>query len=123
MLADLFGIGFFLFNIALIITLIGGIWRTFEKAGQPGWGALIPIYNLILLLRVGGKPDWWVLLMLIPLVNLFPAIVLPFAVAKNFGKSETFGVGLLLLPFVFYPILGLSDAKYSSATSHAPALA
>ena len=73
-------------------------------------GSIIPIYNLIVLFRIGGKPWWWVLLLLIPLANIIVGIIVAIDVAKNFGKS--FGIGLALLPFIFYLILGFGDARY-----------
>jgi hypothetical protein len=88
------------------------MWKVFAKAGQPGWAAIVPIYNIIVLLQISGKPVWWILLFLIPVVNLVIAILVGIAIAKNFGKSDAFGVGLGLLGFVFYPILGFGDAQY-----------
>jgi hypothetical protein len=98
--------------IALVVFIIAGFWKTFEKAGQPGWAAIVPIYNVIVLLWIAGKPGWWVLLYLIPIVNLIVSIVVALEVAKNFGKGGGFGVGLAFLPFIFYPILGFGDARY-----------
>ena len=99
-------------QLAIVIFVIAGLWKTFEKAGKPGWGAIIPIYNIILLLEIAGKPIWWVLLFLIPLVNIVIAILVSIDVAKNFGKGPAFGIGLAFLGFIFYPILGFGDAKY-----------
>ena len=108
-------IGSFVFLVvwlALVIVIIAGMWKTFEKAGEPGWACIIPIYNVIVLLRVAGKPLWWILLMLVPLANLIVAILVSIAVAENFGKSAGFGIGLAFLGFIFYPILGFGDARY-----------
>ena len=71
----------------------------------------MPIYNIYLMIKLAGRPGWWLLLAFIPIVNLI-LLVLPFDIAKNFGKSVGFGVGLLLLGIVFYPILAFGDAKY-----------
>ena len=98
--------------LALLAVAIAGIWKTFTKAGEPGWAAIIPIYNLIVLCRIAGKPEWWVLLMLIPIVNFVVAILVAVGVAENFGKSALFGLGLAFLGFIFYPILGFGDARY-----------
>ena len=98
--------------LGLLVIVVAGMWATFEKANQPGWGILIPIYNLILLLKVAGKPVWWLILMFLPLVSLIPTIIVPFAVARNFRKGSGFGAGLLFLPFIFYPILGFGSAEY-----------
>jgi hypothetical protein len=98
--------------LAILVLVIAGVWKVFTKAGKPGWGAIIPIYNVILLLEIAGRPIWWIILMFIPLVNLVVAIIVAIDVARNFGKGTGFGLGLALLGFIFYPILGFSDAQY-----------
>ncbi len=98
--------------LAIVLVVIAGMWKVFTKAGQPGWGVLIPIYNLYLLTQIAGRPGWWLILMLIPLVNFVIAIILSLDIAKNFGKGAGFGIGLALLGFIFYPILGFGDATY-----------
>jgi hypothetical protein len=104
-------------ELVIIVAVIAGIWKVFVKAGKPGWAAIIPIYNVIVLLQIAGKPVWWIILFLIPLVNIIMAIIVGIAVAKNFGKSGGFGVGLGLLGFIFYPILGFGDAEYQVGKS------
>ena len=99
-------------ELAVIVAVIAGFWKVFVKAGKPGWAAIVPIYNIIVLLEIGGKPLWWIILFFIPFVNVIMAILVVIAVAKNFGKSDAFGVGLGLLGFIFYPILGFGDAQY-----------
>lgn len=106
-----------LISLALTILIIAGIWKTFVKAGKPGWACIIPIYNVVVILEIAGKPIWWILLLLIPLVNLIVAIVVSIDVAKNFGKGTAFGLGLAFLGFIFYPILGFGDAKYAPVSS------
>ena len=98
--------------LAIIIVVIVAMWKVFTKAGQPGWGILIPIYNAYLLCKIAGKPGWWVLLMFIPLVNIVVAILVSIGVAANFGKGSGFGIGLAFLGLIFYPILAYSDASY-----------
>ncbi|TCD27881.1 hypothetical protein EZ456_08005 [Pedobacter psychrodurus] len=98
--------------LAIIVVAIAGMWKAFEKAGKPGWAAIIPIYNLIILLEIVGKPMIWILWLIIPCVNIVFAIWLYNLVSKSFGKSEGFTVGLVILPFIFWPILGFGDAKY-----------
>jgi hypothetical protein len=106
------GVVGFIVWLAIVVLVIAGFWKTFEKAGQPGWGAIIPIYNIYLLCKIAGKPGWWVLLMLIPFVNIIIAILVSIDVAKNFGKGAGFGLGLAFLGFIFYPILGFGSAQY-----------
>jgi hypothetical protein len=88
-------------------------WRIFEKAGKPGWACIIPIYNLIVLYKIIGKPWWWLLLLFIPIVNLVISIMVANQLSVRFGKGVGFTLGLLFLPFIFIPVLGLGSAKYS----------
>jgi len=104
-------VGIIIYLAVLLVVLIG-MWKAFEKAGQPGWGVIIPIYNLYLLTVIAKKPAWWIILMLIPLVNIIILILLNLEIAKNFGKSTGFGIGLAFLGFIFWPLLGFGDAKY-----------
>ncbi|MFW6131322.1 MAG: DUF5684 domain-containing protein [Candidatus Aminicenantaceae bacterium] len=98
--------------LVIIVFYIWVLWRIFEKAGQPGWGAIIPIYNVYLLLKVAKRPGWWLILYLIPIVNIVIHIIVVFDIAKNFGKGVGFGFGLLFLSFIFYPILAFGSAQY-----------
>ena len=107
------GIVFWICYAAVIILWIAGLWKVFEKAGEPGWAAIIPIYNLVVLLKIAGKPVWWIILFLIPVVNFIIAILVAIEIAKRFGKGAGFGIGLALLPFIFYPVLGFGDARYN----------
>lgn len=97
----------------LVVVYIAAFWRVYEKAGQPGWAALIPIYNLYIMLKIAGKPGWWLLLCLIPIVNFIVIILLYVALAENFGKSVGFAMGLIFLSFIFVPILAWGDAVYN----------
>jgi hypothetical protein len=106
---------FFIVWLLIVVLAIAGLWKTFAKAGKPGWGAIIPIYNAILLLEIAGRPIWWIILFFIPLVNLVVGIIVGIDVARNFGKGTGFGLGLALLGFIFYPILGFGDARYQPA--------
>jgi len=100
---------------AILIVMIIAMWKVFTKAGQPGWAAIIPIYNAYVLLKVAGKPGWWLVLFLIPVVSLVIAIIALHGVSTRFGKGAGFTVGLVLLPFIFLPILGFGSATYSPA--------
>jgi hypothetical protein len=173
-------IGLLLFT-AVVIT-IAGIWKTFAKAGQGGWKALIPIYNNYIMLRIGGHSGWWILTFFLPVLpwmialltsaasaqtpgategtasfatsafqmNIGPeqiigtggvlafllaisimlvvsaffqlamlvSVVMVYDVARSFGKSMAFTLGLMALPFVFWPILGFGDAEYRGPVTH-----
>lgn len=87
-------------------------WRIFEKAGLPGWGALIPFYNIYLYIKTAQRPGWWIILLFIPIVNIIIGIVLCFDMARAFDKEIGFGFGLLFLGFIFYPILAFGAAQH-----------
>ncbi len=100
--------------VAIIVFMIVAMWKVFTKANEPGWTCLIPIYNIIVLLRIIGK-DWtnllWILLPGIGAIIL--QVIVVTGVSKSFGKQGTgFGAGLFFLPFIFYPILGFGSARY-----------
>ena len=95
-----------------IVIMIIAMWKIFTKAGKPGWAALIPIYNTIVLLDIVGKPTWWIILMFIPLVSLVVAIIMLIELCKSFGKDGGFMVGMILLCPIFMCILGFGSAQY-----------
>ena len=99
--------------VAIFLFEIIAVWKVFAKAGRGGWECLIPIWSTYVLLKIAGKPGWWLILLLIPLVNIVIGIIVSISLAKTFGKGTGFGVGLALLSFIFYPILGFGDAKYT----------
>ena len=102
-------------SLALALPVIVGMWKVFTKAGKPGWAAIIPIYNVIVLLEVVGKPVWWIALLLIPFVNVVISILLNLALAERFGKDGLYAVGLIFLPFIFLPMLGFGSSTYQPA--------
>ena len=106
------GIGMTIFSVALLVLMIAATWKIFEKAGKPGWAAIVPIYNFIVLLEIAGKPLWWIVLLLIPFVNIVILIMVTISVAKNFGKGVGFALGMLFLSPIFYPMLAWGDAQY-----------
>lgn len=109
-----------LIEIAIAVLVIAGIWKTFVKAGKPGWAAIVPIYNVVVMLEIAGKPLWWILLCLIPFVNIVIFIIVSIAIAERFGKGAGFGVGLALLGVIFYPILGFGDSVYQGPATAGP---
>lgn len=97
----------------IFLLVVIGLWRIFEKADQPGWAAIIPIYNLYIVLKIIGRPWWWLLLMLIPFVNIVISIIVAIDLAKSFGKDAAYGIILLwLFSVIGYIVLGFSDAQY-----------
>jgi hypothetical protein len=97
--------------IIAVITIVGK-WKVYEKAGKPGWAAIIPVYTWIVMLEIVGKPIWWIFLFFIPCVNIIFMIWTINLLSKSYGQSEGFTVGLVLLGFVFYPILGFGSYQY-----------
>lgn len=106
---------FWVCYFAVIILLIAAMWKVFSKAGQPGWAAIIPIFNVYVMCKVAGRPGWWLILFLIPFVNLIIAIIVSVDIAKRFGKGVGFAIGMIFLPFIFWPILGFGSAQYQGA--------
>ena len=104
-------------GLGFLIVMIASIWKVFVKAGKPGWACIVPIYNAIVILEIAGRPLWWIILMLIPFVNFVIAIIVMIDLAKRFGKGTGFGVGLALLGFIFFPILGFGPARYQGPSA------
>jgi hypothetical protein len=107
--------------VGLSVLVVVSNWRLYEKAGQPGWGALVPIYNVVLLVRIAGRSWWWVVLLLTPYVGAVFMIVVAIDLARNFGRGAGFGVGLAFLPMMFFPILAFGESRYlgPNGASHA----
>lgn len=107
--AGLFGA---LIGLAIGVVMLAAMWRLYTKAGEPGWAAIIPIYNIIVLLKIIGRPAWWIVLYLIPLVNFVVAIMMYDGLSKSFGKGTGFTLGLIFLGPIFLLILGFGSARY-----------
>jgi len=101
--------------LGILLAVIAGLWKVFTKAGQPGWMAIIPILNGLVAIRIAGKPAWWIILFLIPVVNFIIGIIVTVSLAEKFGKGLGFALGLIFLPFIFVPILGFGSATYKDA--------
>lgn len=115
LIAGLFGLVFVVVALALVVVMIASMWKIFDKAGKPGWAAIIPIYNIIVLLEIIEKPIWWIVLFFLPFANVVAAVLIDIELAKKFGKDALFGIGLLLLPIVFFPILAFGSARYKTS--------
>ena len=124
---------FVLLGLGVAVLMIAAWWCIFTKAGQPGWAAIIPFYNMYVLLQVAGKPGWWLIWFIlpalpIPIVNVILSIVSVIftiivwaAVCERFGKGGGFVVGVILLGVIFIPILGFGSAQYRPAMAAATA--
>ena len=98
--------------LAWAVLTTAGFWRMLDKAEVPGWTILVPIYGYVKLLHIAGRSGWWMLLAFVPYLGLLTYIVLSLDLARAFGRGLRFGIGLLLLPAIFAPILGFGDAEY-----------
>jgi len=108
---------FVLIAVAVVVTI--GMWKAFAKAGQPGWAVLVPIYNIIVLLRVAGLPWYWVFapfVAIIPILGWIAYIVwivwIHHRISTRFGQGVGFTIGLTLLGPIFWLILGFGSSKY-----------
>lgn len=98
--------------MVVIVAVLASMWRLFVKAGEPGWAAIVPIYNYYVLLKIVGRPAWWLILLFIPFVSLIPAFLVPIDLAKSFGKGIGFALLILFVPVIGYPLLAFGDADY-----------
>jgi hypothetical protein len=100
--------------IALHVCMISyvALWFVFQKAGEPGWKAIIPVYNILIVIKIAGKPWWYILLLLLPIVNIIIGILILHGLSKSFGKGGWYTVGLIFLRVVFLAILGFGPAQY-----------
>lgn len=101
-----------LIGLAVVAFYIYVLWTIFEKAGKPGWAAIIPIYNVIVLLEIVGRPIWWVILFFIPIVSFIISIIVALDLSKSFGHGALYGLGLAFLGFIFAPILAFGSDTY-----------
>lgn len=98
--------------LAIAILILAGMWKMFVKAGKPGWGCIIPLYNTYCLFEMSFGNGWLFLLLLVPCVDAVIGIILMVKLAKAFGKGGGYAVGLIFLPCIFFPMLGFGDAQY-----------
>jgi hypothetical protein len=110
------GIGSIIVMLVVAVFMIASMWKIFTKAGKPGWAAIVPIYNLVVMLEIAGKPIWWLVLFFIPIVSIIAAIMVAVGLANNFGKGAGFGLGLAFLGPIFYPILAFGSAQYGGSS-------
>lgn len=103
--------------IIAILTIIG-MWKAFQKGGHDGWESLIGGHNTFVRFQLAGIKTYWFFLLLIPFVNIVIIFWLNIEFAKAYGKGAGFGIGLTLLPFIFFPILGFGDAQYMGISNN-----
>ena len=106
------GTGVIIFYLVIFLLLIVSMWKIFTKAGKPGWASIVPIYNLIVFLEIVGKPTWWIILLLIPVVNLVIAIILVHRLSLAFGHGIGMTLLLLFVGIIGYPVIAFGSSKY-----------
>lgn len=105
-------VGYIIVCLVLVVVSLVGMWKVFEKAGKPGWAAIVPFYNMYCLFEMSFGNGWLFLLAFVPCANFVVAVMCYFKLAKAFGKGIGFGFGLLFFNFIFMMILGFGDAEY-----------
>ncbi len=112
--------GVLLVILIIAVIQIASLWKLFTMAGKPGWAVLIPIYNIIVLLEIVGRPLWWIILMLIPCVNIVVTFIVYIDFAKSYGKDTVWGILLVLFGVIFLPILAFSSSTQYVGPAAAP---
>lgn len=99
-------------GLLLFVAVVAGMWQVFTKTGRDGWKAIIPIYNIWVLLEIVGRPGWWIILFFIPFVNIVIWFIVSLDLAKSFDHGMGMAIGLFLFPWLFYIILGWGESQY-----------
>lgn len=113
-------ISLFVLIAAAIILLLVSMWKVYRKLGKPGWAALVPVYNTVILLEVINRPMWWIALLFIPMLDLIFSFIIIAELLRGFGKGTLFAVGAMLLPFIFWPIIAFGSAEYHGYHDYSP---
>ena len=106
--------------VSVIVGIVVGLiflvseWIIFTKAGKPGWAVIIPIYNIIVMLQIVDKPLWWIILLLIPGVNVIFGIIIVYNLVIKFGQPGWHVILAMLFSIVYFPYLAFSKASYSA---------
>lgn len=108
-----FGGGFLLIVwLAVIVIYLVAMWKLFVKMGQPGWVGIVPLLNAYAVYKLAGRDWWWVILLLIPCINIVAAWFLAADTAKLFGKEFGWSLLLFFLPGLGHLILAFGDSQY-----------
>ena len=99
--------------LVIAVIMIIANWKIYTKAGKPGWASIVPFYNMYVMYEIAGMNGWMFLLTFIPIVNIVIQIMLYLNLAKKFGKSTGFAIGLILLNPIFLLLLAFGNAEYN----------
>ena len=113
-LLGLFG-GIMIFSFILSLIIIISYAKIFKKAGKPWWASIVPIYNVIVMIKVAKLPLWYIVLFLVPIANIYAIFKIYIEIAKKFGKGTGFGIGMALVGIIFIPLLAFSDNEYEKS--------
>ncbi|MBQ9530682.1 MAG: hypothetical protein IJR70_01275 [Eubacterium sp.] len=97
--------------IGVVLSIVA-LWKIFQKAGEEGWKAIIPFYNMFTFVKIIDGNGIKFLLLIIPVVNIVYSIILDIRLARAFGKSGGFAVGLIFLGPIFELILAFDNSEY-----------
>lgn len=100
-------------GLAASILMLVSMWKIFKKVGKPAWAALIPIYNIYVMCQIAEKEWWYIILLCVPFANLYAIFVIYDGIARKFGKSTAFTIGMMFLPMIFFPILAFGKNNSS----------
>ena len=106
------GSKYLVFLLVVTLLIVISMWSIFERAGRSGFGSLIPVYNLYVLMQVSKKPGWWLILLFVPVLGLICYLLAMLSLAGRFGKGALFGLGLVFLPMIFFPVLAFGGGTY-----------
>lgn len=104
-----------LISSAVGLVMLISMWKVFKKAGKPGWASIIPIYNIYTMIQIAKLPTYYLLLFIIPIANIYAMFKIYIELAHKFNKSTGFGVGLIFLSVIFFPMLAFGDATYEDS--------
>lgn len=110
--------------LLLVVELIAAamsimvMWTIYVRAGQPGWASIVPVYNMVVLMNIAGRPAWWFVLMLIPVVNFIIWFMVCMDLAVAFDRGIPFAAGLFFVPFIFFPIMAFGEPDYVGPAKH-----
>lgn len=98
--------------LAIFVVFLVGYWKVFTKLGLPGWMGIIPFVNIYMLFKARGKhePVVWLILSLIPCINIVAAWMLANDTAELFGKELGWKIFLFLIPGISHLVLGFGGA-------------
>lgn len=107
------GLGIYVGILSVLsILMIISNWKIYKKAGEHGWASIVPVYNIVVLLEICDLPLWYIILFMIPIVNIYAVFKTYIELAHKFGKSTGFGVLTVFFSIICLPILAFGKSEY-----------